>query len=296
MDKQKGWVKVYRCIEDNWLWDETPFSYGQAWIDMLMMANHSQKKTLFNKEPVTIERGSFITSIRKLSARWGWSKDKVLRFMRTLEKDEMITRESDNQRTLVSLVKYGFYQDERDTNEDTDKDADEDTNATRNGHQQGHERDTNAPQTRIKNDKNEKNEKKDIVGKAPTPSPHQIIIEYLNEKTGSSYRTTNKATQRAINGRLSEGFTVENFKAVIDVKVKKWLNDPKMRDYLRPETLFAASHFESYLNEAIAEKPQKPQKQQKQHSALSERLMNETTAEETETNINNHSSDDHPFN
>ena len=43
-----------------------------------------------------------------------------------------------------------------------------------------------------------------------------------------------------------------------------------MRDYLRPETLFAASHFESYLNEAIAEKPQK------QHSGLSERLMNET--------------------
>ena len=104
---------------------------------------------------------------------------------------------------------------------------------------------------------------------------------------------TSKSTQAAINARLNDRFSVNDFKAVIDIKVKKWLNDPKMRDYLRPETLFAASHFESYLNEAIAEKPQKPQKQ---HSALSEKLMNETTAEETDANINNHSSDDHPFN
>ena len=256
MDKQKGWVKVYRCIEDNWLWDETPFSYGQAWIDMLMMANHSQKKTLFNKEPVTIERGSFITSIRKLSARWGWSKDKVLRFMRTLEKDEMITRESDNQRTLVSLVKYGFYQDERDTNEDTDKDADEDTNATRNGHQQGHERDTNAPQTRIKNDKNEKNEKKDIVGKPGAPSHECIeIIDFLNQTTGQNYSPTRKATQGAINGRLAEGNTVEDFKTVIRSKAEEWLHDDKMRKYLTPDTLFRPSNFEKYLQTAQAQPP-----------------------------------------
>lgn len=281
-DKQKGWLKLYRCIEDNWLWDDTPFSYGQAWIDMLMMANHTQTKMLFNKEPIVLEVGSFITSVRKLSIKWGWSKDKVLRFLRTLEKDKMITRDSDNQRTLITLVKYGVYQ--------CCCDTDEDTGATRNGHEADTNEDTDAPQTRskeLKNDKNEKKEKKGSI--APRPE-HKEIIDYFNEKAGTKYMHTSKSTQTAINARLNDRFSVNDFKAVIDIKVKKWLNDPKMRDYLRPETLFAASHFESYLNEAIAEKPQKP------HSALSERLMNETTAEETDANINNHSSDDHHFN
>ena len=285
-DKQKGWIKVYRCIEDNWLWDEVPFSYGQAWIDMLMMANHTQKKTLFNKEPVTIERGSFITSIRKLSTRWGWSKDKVLRFIRTLETDAMITKNSDNQRTLVTIVKYGDYQKQRDTDKDTNKD----TGATRNRHEADTNKDTDAPQTKRKECKNGKNGKNEKVNTGAHSAECKEIIDYFNEKAGTKYMHTSKSTQTAINARLNDRFSVNDFKAVIDIKVKKWLNDPKMRDYLRPETLFAASHFESYLNEAIAEKPQA------QRSSLSERLMNETTAEETDANINNHSSDDHPFN
>lgn len=114
--------------------------------------------------------------------------------------------------------------------------------------------------------KPEKKEKKE----KPSRPEFKEIIDYFNEKAGTKYKHTSKSTQTAINARLNDGFSVNDFKAVIDIKVKKWLNDPKMRDYLRPETLFAASHFESYLNEAIAEKPQA------QRSSLSERLMNET--------------------
>ena len=51
--------------------------------------------------------------------------------------------------------------------------------------------------------------------------------------------------------RLAEGFTIDDFKKVIDVKCAQWLNDPNMKKYLRPETLFKASHFESYLNEYV---------------------------------------------
>ena len=52
-----------------------------------------------------------------------------------------------------------------------------------------------------------------------------------------------------IKARLDEGYTVDDFKTVIDKKVKAWKDDPKMSAYLRPETLFRPSHFESYLNE-----------------------------------------------
>lgn len=78
----------------------------------------------------------------------------------------------------------------------------------------------------------------------------KAIIDYFNERCGTRYTYRNKAVNGMIHARLSEGFTVKDFKTVIDTKAAKWENDPKMRDYLRPKTLFSASNFESYLNEA----------------------------------------------
>lgn len=77
--------------------------------------------------------------------------------------------------------------------------------------------------------------------------PYAEIVGYLNEKTGSSYKPTTKATQSHIKARWREGFRLEDFKAVIDNMTEKWGNDPKMSQYLRPETLFGTK-FESYLN------------------------------------------------
>ena len=88
--------------------------------------------------------------------------------------------------------------------------------------------------------------KKDILsGKPDHLSAVKEIIEYLNQKTGSNYRVTTKATQTKIKTRLAEGFSVEDFKRVIDIKSAEWLNDANMSAYLRPETLFGTK-FESY--------------------------------------------------
>jgi uncharacterized phage protein (TIGR02220 family) len=76
-----------------------------------------------------------------------------------------------------------------------------------------------------------------------------VIITHLNEKTGKAYRVNNKATLKLIHARLKEGFTVEQFKHVIDVKTHKW-KDTEYQQYLRPETLFG-NKFETYLNENI---------------------------------------------
>lgn len=75
------------------------------------------------------------------------------------------------------------------------------------------------------------------------------VIDYLNQKAGTKYRSTTAATKRLVGARLKEGFTVDDCKKVIDNKVADWLNDEKMKNYLRPNTLFQASKFESYLNE-----------------------------------------------
>ena len=73
------------------------------------------------------------------------------------------------------------------------------------------------------------------------------ILDYLNDSIGSHYRDC-KANKRLIDSRLDDGYTLEDFKHVIDVKSYQW-KDSDLQKYLRPETLFCASHFESYLNE-----------------------------------------------
>lgn len=74
------------------------------------------------------------------------------------------------------------------------------------------------------------------------------IVEYLNEKAGTNYRHTTRKTQSLIKARLNEGFDLEDFKHVIDVKVAEWGNNPEMSKYIRPETLFS-NKFEGYLNQ-----------------------------------------------
>lgn len=73
------------------------------------------------------------------------------------------------------------------------------------------------------------------------------VISYLNEKAGTKFRPTTAKTKAMINARLTEGFTVDDFKVVIDKKCAEWIGDEKMEKYLRPETLFGTK-FEGYLN------------------------------------------------
>lgn len=75
----------------------------------------------------------------------------------------------------------------------------------------------------------------------------ESIISYLNEKAGTGYKPSTVKTKKAIHARMEEGFTVDNFKTVIDKKCAEWIGDPKMEQYLRPETLFGTK-FEGYLN------------------------------------------------
>lgn len=77
------------------------------------------------------------------------------------------------------------------------------------------------------------------------------IIDYLNKRAGKKYSVKTKKTAQLIHKLLDNGFTVEDFERVIDIKCKQWLNNEKMNQYLRPRTLFSEK-FEDYLNEATA--------------------------------------------
>ena len=72
------------------------------------------------------------------------------------------------------------------------------------------------------------------------------VLVYLNEKAKTNYRISSREAQKHINARISEGFTVEDFKTVIDNKCSEWIGTD-YEQYLRPQTLFGTK-FESYLN------------------------------------------------
>lgn len=115
-----GWISIHRKIQDNIIWNDKPFSRGQAWIDLIMLANHENKKIIFNGSMVEIKRGEKITSLRKLSERWGWSRGKTKKFLNLLKDENMIEFKTDHQKTTYKIVNYNVYQ-----NEDLDKRATE---------------------------------------------------------------------------------------------------------------------------------------------------------------------------
>lgn len=83
----------------------------------------------------------------------------------------------------------------------------------------------------------------------------KYIIDYLNKRTGKKYSVKTKNTAQLVHKLLDNGFTVEDFERVIDIKCSQWLNNEKMNQYLRPRTLFSEK-FEDYLNEAPARNKQ----------------------------------------
>ena len=80
----------------------------------------------------------------------------------------------------------------------------------------------------------------------------QEIITYLNDKAGTGYRASSKKTQSCIHARFKEGFTIDDFKTVIDKKCMQWIGT-EFEKFLRPETLFGTK-FEGYLNEKYNQK------------------------------------------
>lgn len=78
------------------------------------------------------------------------------------------------------------------------------------------------------------------------------IILYLNEVTGSRYKYNTDKTKKAIHARLAEGFSVDDFKTVINKKYEDW-KGTEWEKYLRPETLFGTK-FEGYLNQKMRKK------------------------------------------
>ncbi|WP_150009060.1 DnaD domain protein [Staphylococcus aureus] len=150
-------------MQSIWLFKEKrTFSKFEAWIYLLMEANHSKAKVPIGNQIVTVERGQRLTSILTLSDLFNWSRFKVKTFLDLLESDGMLEVKTTSKYTLITIVNYDFYQSEQGRNQHqndikpTSKQHQSNINPTSKQHQTN----TNNNDNKDNNEKNVNNEKK----------------------------------------------------------------------------------------------------------------------------------------
>jgi len=103
----KGTHPIHRRLLDHWIWlKEKPFTSGQAFVDLILLANHTDSKAVIEGDIKIIKSGQVYRSQLTLGKRWGWSRKRVFNFLNLLEKDEMLTHQGLQHGTIITLLNY----------------------------------------------------------------------------------------------------------------------------------------------------------------------------------------------
>lgn len=105
-----GWIKLFRKIQDSFLWKDKPFTKGQAWTDLLLLANYADSGIWIRGIYVEVKRGQLAYPQGTLGKRWGWKRKKVSCFLKLLENEHQIAHQTSNLTTLITIVNYEQYQ------------------------------------------------------------------------------------------------------------------------------------------------------------------------------------------
>ena len=128
----RGYIKLWRCIQDNPLWQNHPYSPAQAWLDIVLSATHKDRVVTIRGIDLLVKRGQCSESELNFAKKWKWSRNKVRKFLRKTEHEKMIKIEQQNIKltSIITIENYELYQN-NDTTEGT-------TNGTSKGTTEGH--------------------------------------------------------------------------------------------------------------------------------------------------------------
>lgn len=186
-----GWICLHRSIIDNWVFSD-PVAL-KAWLCILLSANHKETKVLFDGELIPVQKGQFLTSVRKFADKVGCTRRKAEKLLELFEMDSMIHRTRHKKGTLLTIENYSLYQDMRDsesTNESTSQSTGESTTQST----------TQSTQTTMINNDNNENNKRERSKFAPPTL--QDVIDYCIE------RKNNVSPQKFISYYESNGWMV----------------------------------------------------------------------------------------
>ncbi len=225
-----GWIKMFKKIED-WEWYDDSYVV-HVFLHCLISANFKDGEW----KNQHFKRGQFISSPSKISEKTGISVQSVKTSISKLRKSGELTSKGTNKNTVYTVVRYEMYQGDEVANQQTNQQ-------------------TNQPrQQRLTTDEEVNN-----INNIPLLE----IVDFLNAKCQSNFKSKTPKTKSLIKARMSEGFTLDDFKKVIDVKAKEWTGTD-FEKYLKPEVLFG-NKFEGYLNQY---KPEKEKKKGKSYAQL----------------------------
>lgn len=243
-----GWIKTHRKLLDNPIVCKDS-DHLSIWMYLLLNATHETINGMFKGKRISLEPGQLITGRKSISEFLQINEYKVQRILKLYESEQQIKQQTSNKNRLITIVNWSSYQ----------------LNDPPNAQQLHNKCTTTAQQVHtnknVKNIKNERSKEEILLGEVQNEPktkniPYKKIIDYLNEKTGKTYRLV-ESNKQHIRARFNEGYTEEDFLKVIDNKVAEWLDhewvDKKGnlvygKNYLRPATLFGTK-FDTYLNQ-----------------------------------------------
>lgn len=135
---QKGYVSIHRSLQEHELWIKEKFSKGQAWVDLILLANHKPTTISLRGIDVSLERGQLAWSVLSLSKRWRWNRRTVEKWLKELRNRKMIHTKKSNVTTVITIINYDLYQ---------------------NNTQQSAQQDAQQSNTKVHTDNNVNNEK-----------------------------------------------------------------------------------------------------------------------------------------
>lgn len=214
-EKMEGWICLHRKLFDSDFWKCEPFSRGQAWVDLLLLANH--KDSFFYKRGVKVEvkRGQLARSEVELSDRWKWSRTKVRKFLNDLKKEQQINVSKSFVTQVVTINNYSKYQEKE-----------------QQPRQQKYSRSTTEVQQKdtYNNENNENNENKKEKRVKFSPPTVDEVESYFIEK-GLLNGKAKKEASKFYNYYGSVGWIVSNKKPMRNWKLSAsgWIE--RMNDF-----------------------------------------------------------------
>ncbi len=215
----RGWIKIWRNVWDSGNWYANrrgaKASRFEAWVDLLMMANHAPREQYINGKRVLIERGCLSASIRFLAKRWRWSVGRTRRFLNDNDLKQKCTQQQVQGQTHLTICNYETYQGQRNTD------------ASGDGHTNGHSSGTNTIMKELKKEGGATTS----PGKPSTDTDNINALEtaYRERFSGSTWRqgSMRSKLRQQFNDALKRGCKVKDIINEMDVAIKAGNLAPK---------------------------------------------------------------------
>lgn len=189
-----GWLKLHRRLQDNPLWLSESFTRGQAWVDLMMLANYRDGYVRVRGRRIEVPVGCVARSQNTLATRWQWSRGKVIRFLNELENDGQITQETSHDFNVITICNYKEYQDDNTPDESRDGTRHRSRHESRDGPVTVHETVHIKEQQQEKEEQEEK--EKTPFASANAVVPVDEVVISFPAKGGGTYEINTQAFER----------------------------------------------------------------------------------------------------